>query len=82
MVGKLMTIRVGDIVAIRGDLRKKLDGSCQYLPEQLVDGKFLKHTGTGEMWTGRVERIRGDVAEVGGGWRGIEYYVPVSEIKA
>lgn len=77
-----MPIRVGDIVAIRGDLRKKLGGSCQYLPEQLVDGKFLKHTGTGEMWTGRVERIQGDLAKVGGGWRGIENYVLVDEINA
>ncbi|AGS81705.1 hypothetical protein PAK_P30083 [Pseudomonas phage PAK_P3] len=77
-----MPIKVGDIVAIRGDLRKKNDGSCQYLPEQLVDGKFLKHAGTGEIWTGQVTRVQGDMAKVGGGWRGVESYVPVSEINA
>ncbi|UVD32804.1 hypothetical protein [Pseudomonas phage PH826] len=77
-----MLIKVGDIVAIRGDLRKKHGGTCQYLPEQLVGGKYLKHAGTGEMWTGRVSKIQGDMAKVGGGWRGIEFYVPVDEINA
>ncbi|UOL48134.1 hypothetical protein vBPaerPsIn_106 [Pseudomonas phage vB_Paer_PsIn] len=33
MRGELMTVRVGDIVAIRGDIRKKLDGTCQYTHE-------------------------------------------------
>ncbi|ATI16001.1 hypothetical protein Y35_GM000028 [Pseudomonas phage YS35] len=80
MRGELMTVRVGDIVAIRGDIRKKLDGTCQYTPEQLVGGKFLKHAGTGEIWTGRVSKIQGDMAKVEGAWRGIEFYVLISEI--
>ncbi|WBQ35246.1 hypothetical protein [Pseudomonas phage pPA-3099-2aT.2] len=75
-----MTIQVGDIVAIRGDIRRRMDGSCMYDPSQLVDGKYLKHTGTGNIWTGRVEAIKGDKARVGGGWRGLEYYVPILSV--
>lgn len=66
-----MTFRVGDEVAIRGDLRINR-GQCVYTPDQLVDGKYLKHTGHGGIWTGEIEKIDGDMALVGGGWRGFE----------
>lgn len=66
---KTPALQVGDTVAIRGDRRLRIDGSCQYLPEQLVDGKYLKHTGHGGVWTGKVQKIQGDEALVGGGWR-------------
>jgi hypothetical protein len=67
-------IKVGDLVAIRGDLRRNYHGKCEYLDEQLVDGKYVRHTGHGGIWTGRVEEIRGDMAKVSGAWRGIERY--------
>ncbi|HYD60871.1 MAG TPA: hypothetical protein VEC35_10975 [Noviherbaspirillum sp.] len=67
-------IRVGDVVAIRGDLRRTMDGKCQYTADQLVDGKYLKHTRTGEIWTGVVEKRIGDEALVAGGWRHISRY--------
>jgi len=60
-------IRVGDVVAIRGDLRLRMDGSCQYTPNQLALGKYLKHQTHGGVWTGIVEKIEGDMARVGGG---------------
>ncbi|WKC57561.1 hypothetical protein EPA3_144 [Pseudomonas phage vB_PaM_EPA3] len=31
---------------------------------------------------GRVSKIQGDMAKVGGAWRGIEFYVLISEINA
>lgn len=65
-------IRAGDVVAIRGDLRLRKGGSCQYTPDQLVNGKYLKHTGHGGIWTGIVQAVNGDMAFVGGGWRGVE----------
>ncbi len=71
-------LKVGDTVAIRGDLRLRMDGSCQYTPEQLVDGKYLKHTGHGGIWTGKVSKICGDEALVGGGWRHVSSYEIVS----
>ena len=61
-------IQVGDRVAIRGDLRRNMNGQCAYTPGQLVDGKYVKHTGHGGMWTGRVEKIYTDMVKVGGGW--------------
>jgi hypothetical protein len=76
-------IQVGDTVAIRGDKRRVgisygNDSKCAYTDDQLVDGKYLKHTGTGEIWTGKVTKICDDefggMALVGGGWRGIEMY--------
>lgn len=67
--------KVGDLVAIRGDLRINLDGRCAYTPDQLVDGKYLRHTGHGGIWTGTVEKISTDgYALVGGGWRRIDRY--------
>lgn len=69
-----MSVQVGDLVAIRGDLRLRIDGTCQYTPDQLVDGKYVKHTGHGGAWTGRVKSIKGDEALVGGGWRHVSRY--------
>lgn len=72
-------IQVGDTVAIRGDKMVSYNPAyrkvvCRYLPEQLVDGKYVMHTGHGGIWMGIVEKISGDMAFVGGGWRGIEFY--------
>jgi hypothetical protein len=65
-------LKIGDLVAIRGDLRVNIKGNCAYTPDQLVDGKFLKRHGTDEIWAGRVEKIvheeAGDMVLVGG-WR-------------
>ena len=69
-----MTIKIGDTVCLRGDLRRSYVsarnplGQCAYFPEQLVDGKYLRHTGTGEVWTGKVNTIHDDMAKIGGGW--------------
>jgi len=63
-------MKVGDKVMIRGDRRT----AGKYAPEQLVDGKYVKRLGTDEPWIGTVEKIDGDMAKVGGGWRGIEMY--------
>ncbi|HCU2480908.1 TPA: hypothetical protein OUK43_000391 [Pseudomonas aeruginosa] len=67
-------LQVGDTVAIRGDRRLTMNSICQYLPEQLVDGKYLKHTGHGGAWTGRIDKIQGEEALVGGGWRHLSMY--------
>lgn len=67
-------IHVGDVVAVRGDLRLRMDGSCQYPQDQLALGKYIKHQTHGGIWTGVVEKIKGDMVRVGGGWRGIEGY--------
>lgn len=67
-------LKVGDVVSIRGDLRKRSDGVCMYTWDQLVEGRYLRHTETGKIWLGVVEKIQGDMALVGGGWRGFEYY--------
>lgn len=67
-------LQVGDTVAIRGDRRLRMDGSSEYAPEQLVDGKYVRHTGHGGVWTGRVDKIQGDEALVGGGWRHVSRY--------
>lgn len=64
-------ITVGDIVAIRGDNRINNNGQCAYDDCQLVDGKYLKHTGHGGIWNGRVSKVKGDMALVEGAWRGI-----------
>lgn len=69
-----MSLQVGDVVAIRGDLRLRMDRECQYTPDQLVDGRYVKHTGHGGVWTGRVDAIKGDEALVGGGWRHVSRY--------
>jgi len=70
-------LKVGDVVAIRGDRRR----AGKYLPEQLVDGKYVKRHGTDEIWTGRIDAItpgdEGDMVKVGGGWRGCEMYEKV-----
>ena len=67
-------IRVGDVVAIRGDLRINNDGRCAYTADQLVNGKYVRHSGHGGIWTGVVEKIDNDRALVGGGWRTLETY--------
>jgi hypothetical protein len=71
------TIQVGDVVAIRGDRRINYNmNRCAYTPDQLVDGKYVKHTGHGGVWTGRVDKIdpKGEFALVGGGWRPVTHY--------
>ena len=78
-------IQVGDTVAIRGDKMVGYSPTygkvvCRYLPEQLVDGKYPMHTGHGGIWTGTVKKIDGDMALVGGGWRGIEFYEKVETV--
>lgn len=71
-----MTIKIGDVVAIRGDRRMNYMGNgkfvCAYHDDQLVDGKYVKHTGHGGIWTGVVANVDGDMALVAGGWRCIE----------
>ena len=72
-------LKVGDLVAIRGDLRINLDGRCAYTPDQLIGGRYLRHTGHGGIWTGTVNKISKDGQEaralVGGGWRNLDCYV-------
>lgn len=76
-------LKVGDLVAIRGDLRINLDGRCAYTPDQLVDGRYLRHTGHGGIWLGIVDAIDGAGGEtralVGGGWRRIDRYEVMPE---
>lgn len=68
------TLKVGDTVAIRGDKCWNYQlNKCKYFPEQLVDGKYLKHTGTGKVWTGKITKIledgtRAAVGVGGGSW--------------
>ena len=51
-------LKVGDTVAIRGDKCWNYQiNKCSYFPEQLVDGKYLKHTGTGKVWTGKIVKL-------------------------
>lgn len=80
-----MTIKVGDTVAIRGDKRMNYLGRgkwiCAYTPDQLIDGKYLKHTGHGGVWTGKVEVIKDDMARVGITWMGIEMLEVYKEAK-
>lgn len=74
-----MKLKIGDLVAIRGDKRKKHNGECQYLPQQLILGKYLKHTRHGGIWLGKIEKIQGDMALVGGGWRPLNHYEIIIE---
>lgn len=85
-------LKVGDVVAIRGDLRTIDNGywetgeyhsrkKCAYTPDQLIDGKYLKHTGHGGMWTGVVKSVNHDRALVGGGWRHHDYYEVICQSK-
>lgn len=73
-------IKVGDRVAIRGDLRRTYYGFCVYTPEQLAGGKYILNSVTGEVWIGKVEKIQDDMAFVGGGWRGVDRLVPEGDI--
>lgn len=65
-------MKVGDKVYIRGDCRK----AGKYLPEQLIDGKYVKHAWKPEPWVGIVTKVDEVQQEalVGGGWRGFEMY--------
>lgn len=74
-------LKIGDVVAIRGDLRTGFDGGPMYTSEQLIRGKYLKHTTTGAIWLGRVDKVdeKRREALVGGGWRGFEYYEKMIE---
>jgi organic radical activating enzyme len=60
-------IKAGDTIAIRGDL-----STHKYKPEQLVDGKYLRHTGHGGVWTTTVKEavFNGEwvAVEGGGAW--------------
>lgn len=67
-------ICVGDTVRIRGDLRMSYVGGgewkCAYFPEQLIDGKYVRHLNYNRPWTDVVDDIHGDMARfVGGGGR-------------
>lgn len=54
-------LQVGDRVAIRGDRRwNYLFNRCQYAPEQLVDGQYVKKPGTNEIWTGTITGFTAD----------------------
>ena len=53
-----MEVMLGDVVAIRGDLRINNDGRCAYTDDQLFDGKYLRHTCHGEIWIGVVKKIQ------------------------
>ena len=70
----VVDIKVGDVVAIRGDKRINYDGQCAYTDSQLFDGKYVRHTGHGGIWTGVVKKITGDRALVGGGWLFLDHY--------
>ena len=81
---ELQALKVGNTVAIRGDLQISLPTwgqkwRCRYDSEQLVQGKYLKRTGTNGIWTGIVKKINGDMAFVGGGWRGICFLEKISD---
>ena len=52
-----MKIAVGDIVAIRGDKSINNNGQCSYTPDQLVDGKYVRHSGHNGIWLGKVEKL-------------------------
>ncbi len=72
-------MHIGDVVAIRGDLmlttiNGPYKGRCKYTPDQLIEGKYVKHTGHGGIWLGRVMKFAGDEVLVASGWRGIEFY--------
>ncbi len=73
-------VAVGDTVAIRGDLRINIDGRCAYTPDQLIDGKYLRHTGHGGIWFGTVVKISEELALVGGGYRPISILVKEEDI--
>lgn len=70
----LTTIEIGDVVAIRGDLQwNHTLNCCKYTPDQMIDGKYLRHTGHGGIWTGKVEKIKDNYPHkpfvlVGGMW--------------
>ena len=76
----MVDIKIGDVVAIRGDKRVNNNGQCAYTPDQLIDGKYLKHTGSGGIWTGVVAKIKGDLALVGGGWRRLDQYEIIPDV--
>ena len=76
-------MKLGDIVAIRGDKRLQRDGSCMYTPNQLIQGKYVRHTGHDGIWTGPVEKLSSDRVKVGGGWWStelIEIITPKQEL--
>jgi len=75
-----MDLKIGDVVAIRGDLRINNNGQCAYTPDQLVDGKYLRHTGHGGLWTGTIEKINNGYVLVGGGWRSMECCIVASKL--
>lgn len=68
-------MKIGDTVAIRGDLRKQYSGQCEYTEEQLVDGKYVRNTKTGGIWLGKITKIAvsGDLVRLDGrrNWYGI-----------
>lgn len=84
-----MTFSSGDKVVIRGDKRLSYLGNgrftCQYTPDQLVSGKYVKNHNTGRIWVGVVDKVNNEerIALVAGGWRGfemIEHFTPGMDI--
>lgn len=84
-----MAFSSGDKVVIRGDKRLAYFGDgrfiCQYTPDQLVSGKYVKNPNTGRVWVGIVHKVNNDeqMALVGGGWRGfemIDHFTPDMDI--
>lgn len=51
-----------------------MGGGCQYTPEQLVDGKYVRYTVHGGILTGVVDKVQGDMALVAGCWRRVDAY--------
>lgn len=78
-------IKAGDTVAIRGDLANRTSRTGKYRPEQLVDSKYVRHTGHGGVWTGKVKHIVLDgeyAAMEGGGARPVDILEKVLEVGA
>jgi len=69
-----MKLIIGDVAAIRGDLRLRVDGSCMYAADQLIFGKYVKHAYNESIWLGVVDSIKDGMALVGGGWRVVDRY--------
>jgi hypothetical protein len=66
-------LKIGDTVAIRGDKRWNYQiNKCVYFPDQLVDGKYVKNSFTGKVWTGKITKLIEDNTRAcldgGGSW--------------
>jgi hypothetical protein len=66
----------GDVVAIRGDLDRNNNGQCRWLPEQLVDGKYVADPRHGGIALHTVKKVSNDKpprAKISPGWWLIEH---------